>query len=278
MSDVHYLLLRGLAREARHWGEFPKMLAQVSGQNTPQNTTQNTSAASQQSSTNIICLDLPGAGKRYAEDSPVTLAETVKVLRNDFLREKNRVPDAKWVVVAISLGGMVAVEWARQFPEDFQAMVLINTSFKGFSPMHERLWWPAYPKLLKIFLNMHSHQKRELAVLEMVSNRPANYQPVSELFASYLLDQPFQVKNFFRQIRAALSFDPPESLPAKLALLVINSVQDRMVKPTCSEEIQRRWRCTFLRHPDAGHDLPLDDPQWLSERIHAWVGSQDSLK
>lgn len=41
-------------------------------------------------------------------------------------------------------------------------------------------------------------------------------------------------------------------------------------RPCCSRRIAEAWGCTSAIHPDAGHDLPLDDPQWTIERIVGW--------
>ena len=54
MSAPPWVLLRGLTREAAHWGEFvPALQAR--------------------SSAPVICLDLPGAGLRHRDTSPARL-------------------------------------------------------------------------------------------------------------------------------------------------------------------------------------------------------------
>lgn len=51
-------------------------------------------------------------------------------------------------------------------------------------------------------------------------------------------------------------------------MLLIASEQDRLVNVACSKTLASRWQIPLSLHPDAGHDLPLDDPDWLYEQIH----------
>ncbi|RYY52271.1 MAG: alpha/beta hydrolase, partial [Comamonadaceae bacterium] len=53
-----WVLLRGLTREAGHWGAFPDLLR-----------------AQLQSGTRVIALDLPGNGALHAQRSPARIEE-----------------------------------------------------------------------------------------------------------------------------------------------------------------------------------------------------------
>ena len=52
-------------------------------------------------------------------------------------------------VLAMSLGGMVATDWAQRHPYEIERLVLINTSMRPFSQMQERLRPSAWPDLLR---------------------------------------------------------------------------------------------------------------------------------
>jgi predicted alpha/beta hydrolase family esterase len=52
---------------------------------------------------------------------------------------------------------------------------------------------------------------------------------------------------------------------------VLRSLGDQMVSPHCSAALARHWACALWEHPSAGHDLALDDPQWLARTVARWV-------
>jgi hypothetical protein len=50
----------------------------------------------------------------------------------------------------------------------------------------------------------------------------------------------------------------------------LNSLGDRLVDPACSQAIGQHWETELIQHPTAGHDLPLDDGEWTTEKIAEW--------
>ena len=62
-TEKHWILLRGLARESKHWGAFiPKLQAMFPD-------------------AKITLLDLPGTGCLYQETSPNTIAQITHQVR-----------------------------------------------------------------------------------------------------------------------------------------------------------------------------------------------------
>jgi hypothetical protein len=45
------------------------------------------------------------------------------------------------------------------------------------------------------------------------------------------------------------------------------------VDPDCSREIAHRWGCPLAVHPQAGHDLPLDDGPWVLATVRDWLAT-----
>jgi hypothetical protein len=56
----------------------------------------------------------------------------------------------------------------------------------------------------------------------------------------------------------------------------LNSLGDRMVAPACTEAIAKRWNVESKTHPWAGHDLPLDDPEWVIAMVVEWLSRSRS--
>ena len=247
-----WLLLRGLSREAEHWGEFPQHL-QASFP-----------------AANIHCLDLPGTGQYHSQTSPKQIAEIVKLTRQHALEQG--LLDKPLTILGLSLGGMVTWQWLKQYPEDACAGVLVNSSFANLSPFYRRLRWQVYPKFVRLLSQTDLHLQ-EAAIVNLVSNREsAQRQVIAEQWAAIRQRKPLSVMSAFNQIQAAAAFNSgpkPEQ-----AVLIINSLADRLVDPTCSETISQYYHLPLHSHPSAGHDLALDDGTWLSQTVKQWCQAQ----
>jgi pimeloyl-ACP methyl ester carboxylesterase len=262
--EVQWILIRGLGREARHWGDLPEQLQKAMTEDFGE--------------TRIDAIDLPGAGRYSEMKAPLTMLGLTEFVREKYLeiRERQRqagwTPASKTYLLAVSLGGMIAAQWLERWPTDFQACVLVNTSFKGYSPMFKRLTPPALGHLFKIF-SAREALKAELGVLKMVSNRPEIYEETAKEWAKLQMDRPVSFENFGRQLFAAATFSAKLEKPP-CRVLILGSAKDRMVDPSCSRVIAERWQAPFIQHPTAGHDLPLDDAKWIVEQARTFLLSR----
>jgi hypothetical protein len=73
-----------------------------------------------------------------------------------------------------------------------------------------------------------------------------------------------------RQLLAAMRYRVADTPPAA-AVLVLVSAGDGLVDPRCSWRLAARWRTPLAEHPQAGHDLPLDDGPWVADQIARWM-------
>src|SRR5690606_27264001 len=76
--------------------------------------------------------------------------------------------------------------------------------------------------------------------------------------------------NALRQLYAAARFKAPAALPASVPVLVLNGGGDRMVDPRCSQALAAGWSIPLRVHAHAGHDLTLDDGEWVLGQIRNW--------
>lgn len=243
-----WVLLRGLAREAGHWGTFAHALAQATAED-------------------VLPVDLPGNGWRCGERSPASVAALV-----DECRRQLPASDARTMVVAMSLGAMVALEWCRVAPRELAGCVLVNTSAGGTSAFWRRLQPRNYPALARLLLPGTTAAQREAAVLRMTSRAP---QPgLVAHWTALARSHPVTRANALRQLWAAARYRAP-SLPPAVPLLLLASAGDRLVHPSCSVRLADRWAAALRMHPWGGHDLPLDDPAWVLEQILSWSASQE---
>jgi pimeloyl-ACP methyl ester carboxylesterase len=244
-----WVLLRGLTREAGHWGGFTGRLAR-----------------GLDAGDEVIALDLPGNGALHAVASPADVPAMAAACRERLARCSLRPP---YVLVAMSLGAMVALRWASEFADEVAGCVLINTSLRGHSHFWERLSPRSYLRLGRLLLPGLSALEREREILAMTSGEPKRHAGVPEQWAAIANRQPVSRANALRQLIAAVRYAPSRSRPP-VPMLVLASLGDRLVSPGCSRRIASRWALPIRLHPTAGHDLPLDDPEWVVQQVLGW--------
>ncbi|MBK4737265.1 alpha/beta fold hydrolase [Noviherbaspirillum pedocola] len=246
-----WVLLRGLMRESRHWGAFPLVFRGTVG------------------ASDIRRPDLPGNGRLHEAVSPSSVAAMVEHYRATLRAEGCRPP---YRLLALSLGGMVAAEWASRNPGEVEACVLINTSMRPFSRYYRRLRWQNYPALLRIALAGADVERREAAILGLTSIRPCLHAHLLPTWATYQRECRVTAVNAFRQLLAAARYRAPRIRPSP-PVLVLASAGDRLVDCDCSRRLAAAWHVDFALHPDGGHDLPLDDGAWIAQQVRAWLAS-----
>lgn len=240
------VLLRGLAREQAHWGDFPSELAS-------------------QTQRPVFCQDLPGMGQYHREQSPADMRALAELM---LPRLRRRHP-GPWHLVAMSLGAMLAVQLAVLAPQQVVSLVLINTSAGALTPFYQRLRWQQYPKVLSAFIA--PLRQREQLILQLTSQRWQ--QPQLQCAVDIARHRPVQRLNVLRQLLAASRFRLPTK--PQCPLLLLSGAADQLVDPVCSERLADYWQVAHLQHPSAGHDLVLDAPDWLLSQLVQFYASAD---
>ena len=244
-----WILLRGLTREARHWGGFADLLRrEIPG-------------------AQVVAPDLPGNGSLNKQKSPLRVEQMIEALR-DRLGVQGVAPP--YHLLAMSLGAMVAVDWAARYPDEIDGAVLINTSLRPFSPFYHRLNPANYWRLLALALGVASDRDWETAILELTSRHAAAPDEVLKDWLAYRRENPVAVGNALRQLFAAVRYRAPSVKPA-VPLLVLSSQGDALVDSDCSRQLAQRWQLPHAIHPSAGHDLPLDDGTWVARQVSGWL-------
>lgn len=236
---IQWLLLRGLVRQAKHWGDFPEHLTRRG--------------------LRPLVLDLPGVGTERDRTSPASISGIVDDLRARFLGHAG----GPWGLYAQSLGGMIALDWASRYPEDFVRVVVTNTSARDLSSRRDRLSAFGMRTILRAIAT-RDYEARERLVLQLVSTTERG-QAHAARFAAYSAESPLTYSVLVRQLYAAARSRSPDSI--RVPLWVLTSEGDRMVSPDCSRVIASRYSAPLFVHPSGGHDLPLDDPDWVADRL-----------
>lgn len=258
-----WVLLRGLARESGHWGDFPERLRQALP------------------GSRVLTPDLPGTGLRHREPGPASIEALTAALRAALPPGLGPLH-----LLGLSLGGMVATAWARRHPEELASLTLLNTSLRPHAGPTQRLRPAAWPMLLRHLLGPTGDLlAREATILAWTSARHAGDPVLPQAWAALARRHPVRRLTVARQLFAAARFHalaPPwptrasAGSPAPKPIRIACGLQDRLVSPACSEALAAAWGLPLLRLPQAGHDLSLDAgvelADWLARETAATAG------
>jgi pimeloyl-ACP methyl ester carboxylesterase len=259
-----WVLIRGLGRDSRHWQTFLSQFEQ------------------HRPNALILACDLPGNGTRFTETSPCNSADYLADLRTQV---KKKLKQTKEItehtdalpalnIIAISFGAMIAMEWLYQHPQEIKHAFLINTSTKPWNKLTDRLSPSAWPSFIRALFQ--TAYAREAAVLHLTSNKHRNDNALLKQWETWAQVTPLSRANLLRQLVAASRFKaqlPPQTNRPRKTIIV--SLGDRLVQPRCSYQIATALGCKLTSHPTAGHDLPLDAPEWLVQEIDSAYEEDD---
>lgn len=244
-----WVLLRGLSRERRHWGDFVRCFTRI----VPGSI--------------VIAIDLPGNGALCGQPSPTRVEDMAEFCRTDLARRGIPPP---YNLLAMSLGAMVALDWAYRHPVDISRCVLINTSVRSVNPFYRRLRPGNYLPLLRLVFLGGSPEAWEREILRCTSRLRSGQQEIAREWAVLRRERPPARSNILRQLLAAARYRAPSG-PPSVPLLMLASRADALVDVRCSLALARAWKCPIRIHEAAGHDLPLDDAEWTAGRVRDWI-------
>lgn len=242
------LLLRGLTREQRHWGELVPMLAA-------------------KLPNPLLCFDFAGVGELYQQRSPTTISGLRQSVRSQWQQHEAAQKTARVHLVALSLGGMLATDWALAYPNEVASVTLINSSARPLAPFYQRLRWQQYPAIASLF--WLSAASREQRILQLTSTRAYQNPAIVANWQRWQQQQPVSMVSALRQLLAASRFKLLQ--PLACPTLVLSSKADKLVNPHCSVALANFLQAPHQQHSWAGHDIALDDPNWLAAQIAAFV-------
>jgi alpha-beta hydrolase superfamily lysophospholipase len=255
---MRWLLLRGLTREQRHWLDFPATFAARVGGPGP-------------APTEVITLDLPGFGTQSHAPVPPTVEDFVDDTRARL--QPLITPGEPMGLVAVSLGGMVALTWLARHPGDFVCGAVINSSMGDLSPLWHRMRPRNWPRIAAaLFLGVRA---RERMLLGMTRHQ-GDLERDADRHVEIARTAPPSRRAFVGQLRAALRVRTPAKVT--VPTLVLTSHGDDLVSWRCSEAIATRLGLSLRVHDGqgaraAGHDLALDDPAWVCDQLNTLTAS-----
>lgn len=253
MRAMNWLFLKGLARGQVHWDRQPAIFEErVAG-------------------AKVLMLDLPGIGEARDRPAPWKVGEIVEDLRERWLilRESSEaLPNEPWSILAISLGGMILMEWVTRYPEDFERGVALVPSAANVSPPWKRLLLSTGPNYMRAVFAMN-FSERERRVLAIVTNDDVRREELVAMNTKLAEVCPIPIPVANRQLTAATRWRAPAQLP--IPVLFLGSFADHMVHPECTPVLAQRFDAPYRMHETAGHEIPHDDPWWVADRVAEWL-------
>jgi len=240
-----WIFIRGLTRSSAHWGDF---IAEFE----------------RDMPARVIALDLPGNGSLCSKTSPATVAEMAEACRAQWLSVGEGGPVN---ILALSLGAMVATQWANQWPGEVKRLVLVSTSMRPLNPFWQRMRPAALWALLWNIAGANAI-KLEQTILRVTANHPRY-----DVLLAWCMERarnPVSACNALRQLWAAARYRVP-NMPPLARTLVLAGEMDRLVSVECTRALMLHWGCEGALHPTAGHDLTLDDGPWVIAELTRWM-------
>jgi len=241
-----WILLRGLVRESGHWGGFIKKLK------------------ARDPHALVLPLDWPGLGVFHEQDMPLDPLECVDFLEQQLglaLGDKA----VRLSIIGLSLGGALALYWCQKQPHLFERVVVINGSLANLSAPWLRLRGLALARIIALLFEP-SLKTREQKILLLTSALcRENPKHIVDAWANLAAHHRVRFPTFLRQMILASRIRV--TTPITPTPLFLASRKDAVVNWRSSRAMSRFFSAPLVLHEHAGHDLPLDDPDWCLDHI-----------
>ena len=216
----------------------------------------------------VIELEYPGMAhfkeKKWLPFTPLRfIAKEIICLLDEHNIQKTH-------LVGLSLGGMIATELAHLDPKRFQSLTLINSSL-GF-----KFWDRLNPRLfLSLGVTKTYSEKywKKLADFLFVDKSKPKFSQMVTTWTEAVKFHQINAWLIKAQLSSAIIFLNSSVLTKlKLPTLIVSSLRDRLVSPTCKDIFVKKIRHAKLRViAESGH-LPINDsPEILCQYISEFI-------
>lgn len=239
------LMIRGLSRTSRHWGQ---LVPELEGR------------------FRLILMDNRGVGR----SSVPLLPFSTKEMADDAAAVLDAVGEASAHVLGISLGGMIAQELALGHPARVRRLVLGCT--RGGGRLSGPLRWDTIRDLVGPMRHPPERAIRETARIILSPGFLRDHPEVVEEWVQIARELPMSRRGVLFQLIAAARHDASRRLASlRHDTLVITGDADRLIAAESSERIAAvipRAKLELLR--GAGHDFPTEKPRETAELVGAF--------
>lgn len=244
--NISYLFLRGLTRNHMHWRRR-ESYEDILGQK-------------------VYFLDPPGFGRNHKLTSPNSIQKITDYIKSVWDGIAVTDPDSKKVIVGLSLGGMIALDWMARHPQDWTGAVMINSSVSNLSWPWERIRPRNILIAPKYFLSVSAKAIEEV-IFEATCNTTDKKEAIIKNWTEIRKNYPYSKLSAFNQLFAASRFVAPEIEKIKAPALILTGKKDRLVSYKCSVAIAQKYNFEIKYSEKSGHDMAVDDDLWMLQQI-----------
>ena len=191
--------------------------------------------------------------------------------------------DHVFAVAGLSMGGMQALQWMVSYPEFMDRIVAVTGSPKLTD--HDLLLWKTELELLDA--NCNAAAMRAVTHINSLHLSTPDYvvrQTKADGIDEWMRKREAELRkldpfNYAAQLRAMISHDiyrgaTPEAVAASIKpkLLIVVSLQDRMVNPGPARELARLSRAQFVSlSGDCGHLASACEGELVRREVHSFL-------
>ncbi|RVT87632.1 alpha/beta fold hydrolase [Inhella crocodyli] len=227
-APAMWVLIGPMARGAAHWGLSPQALL--------------TELRRVQPSARLFTMDVPGTGHCREQAIPGQVDALAAQLRQRLQAAGAWHPGQRLGLIGHSLGGLMAIEWARRAPDEIGALVLLSPAVRPFTPILRGTPWRLWSRALRQWWGGEASPEVGRA-------------PWRSAMALGM---------------ARWRYATSRRRPAAPVLLLAGE-RDAWRDWRVAQRISRAWGAALRLHPKAGHDLLLDDAPWVARSIAEWL-------
>jgi pimeloyl-ACP methyl ester carboxylesterase len=241
------VMIRGLGSDLCAWYEQTPVLSQVF---------------------RLLQFDNRGAGRSDKPAGPYVIRQ----MAADTKGLMDSLGVGRAAMLGISMGGMIAQEFALNYPDRLTSLILGCTHFGGPRVV------PAAPEIVAAVTagpdvsgEALEMQQRAVFCEETISQRPEVMRKFREARSRY----PMPPRAFACQVAAVMGHDTWARLPSvRIPTLVLTGRDDRLVPPANSRLIAERIPAAVLRELPGGHLFFAEYPDEFNREVIEFVEAQ----
>ncbi|WP_133181442.1 alpha/beta fold hydrolase [Shewanella decolorationis] len=245
-----WVLLRGLMRDQRHWNDFDQRL--------------------RQRGCRVLTPDLPGNGILTHQASPLTIAEYASSVWQQL---DEQLAGQAFYLLGLSMGGMIAMEMAKQRPEQIKHVFVLNSSAANLSPWYQRFnGLNVLSAWLKRCRGSRLHSI-ESTIVRLTSYRHRRDKVLIARWSQYRHESTPHFSNACRQLWAAFHYCCPAFLPVPVSIL--SGDRDALVNIQTSRALAQHFKVDLVVLAYCGHDITIDAPAKLAHYLFEIICSPE---